>query len=141
MADKKSPKHNGAVKKGVAFWQTDWMTKVMSNGHNPQAKLIFLRIASFGASGCWMNNETFSDDFNRSGRTIRRAVSSLWSKGDIIIVGWNGHGRRMYASDHPDVKGELNAQFYQAKEKGKVKTVEEWRIKYRLRSPITPTLK
>jgi len=133
MSEKSSTKTNGAMKKGTAYWQTDWMTKVMSNGYNPQAKLMFLRIASFGESGCWMNNETFQEEFNRSESTIRRAISALWSKGDIIITGWNGHGRKLYAAGHPKVKPSLNAMFEQTKRKGKITTIEQYLDKIRLR--------
>jgi len=133
MSEKNHKKTNGAMKKGVAYWQTDWMKKVMSNGHNAQAKLIFMRIASFGESGCWMNNETLHEEFNRSDRTIRRAISSLWSKGDIIIMGWNGHGRKIYAAGHPNVKPEIKRQFFEYKAKGKVSTIEDWRKKVRMR--------
>ena len=133
MQDQTSTKKNGAVKKGVAIWQTDWMTKVLSNGYNPQAKLVFLRIASFGERGCWMINETLSEEFGRSDRTIRRAISALWSKGDIIITGWNGHGRKIYAASHPKVHATLNGLYNEAKKAGKVETVEQYRAKARLR--------
>lgn len=133
MPEKKRTNSNGAMKKGVAYWQTDWMTKVLSNGYNPQAKLVFMRIASFGERGCWMNNETFQEEFNRSDRTIRRAISALWSKGDIIITGWNGHGRKLYAASHPRVRSTLNALFNEAKKAGKIETVEQYRAKVRLR--------
>jgi uncharacterized protein YukE len=123
----------GAVKKQEGLWQAGWMTKVMSNGHNAQAKLIFMRIASFGESGCWMNNETLQGEFNRSEDTIRRAITSLWSKGDIIITGWNGHGRKMYAAGHPKVRPALNALYEQARRAGKTRSVDEYRKKIRFR--------
>lgn len=135
MSEKTSTKNTGAVKKGKAFFQTDWMTKVMSNGHNAQAKLIFIRIASFGESGCYMNNETLQEEFNRSEDTIRRAITSLWSKGDIIVTGWNGHGRKMYASGHPKVKPALNALYELARRSGKVSSIEEYKNKVRFRHP------
>jgi hypothetical protein len=133
MSEKTVRKTNGAVKKGVAYWKTEWVKKVLSNGHNPQAKLLFMRVASFGESGCWMNNEKFQDEFNKSESTIRRAITSLWLKGDIIVTGWNGHGRRIYAAGHPNVREELNRGFYEAVEKGKVKTNEEYLEKIRFR--------
>lgn len=123
----------GAMKKGVAYWQMDWVTKVLANGHNPQAKLIFMRVASFGERGCWMTNETFSDEFNRSDRTIRRAITSLWEKGDIIVTGWNGHGRKIYATGHPRVKPELMRLYTEYRLKGKVDTPEEYEAKVRYR--------
>jgi len=136
MSETKRDKNNGAMKKGVAYWKTDWMTKVLSNGYNPQAKLVFMRIASFGEKGCWMNNETFSEEFNRSDRTVRRAVSSLWSKGDIIITGWDGHGRTMYAAGHPLVPQKLMNMYRESKRSGKVETIEQFREKIRLRKRI-----
>ena len=136
MTDTTSKKNNGAVKKGVAIWQTDWMTKVLSNGYNPQAKLIFMRIASFGERGCWMINETFQEEFGRSDRTIRRAISALWSKGDIIITGWNGHGRKIYAASHPKVRSTLNSLYNEARKAGKVETVEQYRAKTRMRPRV-----
>lgn len=136
MAERNKTRVGGAVKKREAYWQTDWITRVLSNGHNPQAKLLFMRIASFGEKGCWMNNETFSDEFNRSERTIRRSISSLWSKGDVIVTGWNGHGRTIYATGHPKVKEELNRRYYEALQKGKVQSQEEYLVKIRLRAKI-----
>ncbi len=136
MAETKKTNSNGEVKKGVAYWQAGWIARVMANGHNPQAKLLFMRIASFGEKGCWMNNETFSGDFNRSERTIRRAITSLWEKGDVIVTGWNGHGRTIYAAGHPKVKDELNRRFYEAMKKGKIKDKSEYLVKVRLRANI-----
>lgn len=133
MPETRSNKSNGAMKKGVAYWQTGWITRVLANGHNPQAKLLFMRIASFGEKGCWMNNETFSDEFNRSDRTIRRAITSLWSKGDVIVTGWNGHGRTIYAAGHPKVAEELNRRYSEALQKGKVEDRQAYNAKIRLR--------
>jgi hypothetical protein len=133
MSEKNTRQGNGAMKKGVAYWQQDWVIKVLSNGHSPQAKLLFMRIASFGEKGCWMNNETFSDEFNRSGRTIRRALTSLWSKGDVIVTGWNGHGRKIYATGHPRVQPELQRLYAECKKKGKVSTIPEYRQRLRMR--------
>lgn len=133
MSGNRVNQSNGAMKKNVAYWQNDWISRVMANGHNPQAKLLFMRIASFGEKGCWMNNETFCEDFNKSPRTIRRAITSLWSKGDVIVTGWDGHGRKIYASGHPKVKDELNQKFNKAMLKGKIKDREEYNAKIRLR--------
>lgn len=133
MTNNTRQKKHGAVKKVESVWQKSWMTKVLSNGHSPQAKLIFMRIASFGESGCWINNDTFQEEFNRSEDTIRRCITSLWSKRDIIITGWNGHGRKMYASGHPNVKPMINALYIKYKRAGKVNTVEEFNQLMRLR--------
>ena len=133
MAGQTAKISNGAMKKNVPYLENDWMTKVMTNGHNNQAKLVFIRIASFGERGCWMNNETLCDYFHRSDSTIRRAITSLWNKGDIIVTGWNGHGRKIYAAGHPKVKPEINRQFFELKAQGKVATVEDWHKKVRMR--------
>lgn len=119
--------------KRTAYWQERWMTKVLCDGHCSFAKLLFMRIASFGARGCWMTNETIAEEFNRSERTIRRAVSSLWSSGELIVTGWNGHGRKMYVAGDPKVREELNRGCAEALAKGKIKTNEEWLAKIRLR--------
>lgn len=134
MSNNKGKTTGKVKKKGVAYWQEKWVTNVLANGHSPQAKLLFMRIASFGESGCWMNNETFSDEFNRSDRTIRRAITSLWSKGDIIVTGWNGHGRKIYASGHPKVRSALNALYDATRLSGKVDNVEQYKAKVRLRT-------
>lgn len=133
MSEKTPGKSNGAMKKGTAYWQTSWMTKVLSNGYNPQAKLIFMRIASFGERGCWMNNETLCEEFNRSDRTIRRAITALWTKGDVIVTGWDGHGRKIYAAGHPKVKPALNAIYGKALKDGKVNDRQEYNSKIRRR--------
>ncbi|KKN05291.1 hypothetical protein LCGC14_1088820 [marine sediment metagenome] len=134
MAEIKHRKSNGAVKKGVAVYKEPWMIKVMANGHSPQAKLIFERIATFGEAGCWMHNETFCEEYHRTEDTIRRAITSLWSKGDIIVMGWNGHGRKMYAAGHPKVRPEINRLFNEAKKAGKVENIEQFNRKIRLRA-------
>lgn len=121
----------------TAYWKQDYMREVLSNGYCSFAKLMFMRIASFGESGCWMNNETLAEEFNRSERTIRRAISSLWEKGDIIITGWDGHGRKMYARKNPRVMPILNEQFRTMVRIGKVKDLEEWYKKVRYRRPIS----
>lgn len=133
MAQNTNKRSNGAMRKISTQWQADWMTKVLGNGYNSSAKLIFLRIASFGEAGCWMNNETFEEEFGRSEATIRRSITALWSKGDIIVTGWNGHGRKMYAASHPRVRQALNALYNKALRSGKVTSVEEYRKKTRLR--------
>ena len=133
MNGKTTLKISGAMKRQSETWQSDWMTKVLSNGYNSTAKLVFMRIASFGERGCWMINETFQEELGRSESTIKRSVSSLWSKGDIIITGWNGHGRKIYATSHPKVRSALNALYNEEKKSGKVKTVEQYQAKIRLR--------
>ena len=132
---------NGAKAKVVrsvhtAYWQQEWMRKVLSNGCCSFAKLLFMRIASFGERGCWMTNETIGEEFNRSESTIRRAVTSLWNNGDLIITGWNGHRRKMYAAQNQKVKDKLNEEYNQARMKGKVNSFEEHCAKIRLRPKV-----
>lgn len=120
--------------KRTAYWQQEWMTKVLCDGCPTFAKLLFARIASFGERGCWMTNETLGDEFNRSERTVRRAVSSLWNNGELIITGWSNQSRKMYAAAHPGVKEKLNRDCAETLAKGKIKNIEEWRAKVRLRA-------
>lgn len=134
MSESNGTKKSGVAARHTAYWQQKWMTKVLSDGHCSFAKLLFMRIASFGERGCWMTNETLQEEFNRSESTIRRAVSSLWGSGDLIITGWNGHGRKMYAAANPKVKEELNGQCAEAIEKGKVKDFGEYLRKIRFRA-------
>ena len=138
MAETKHVKAPGAMKKGTALWQSSWMTKAMSNGYNAQAKLVFMRIASFGDKGCWMNNETFQEEFNRSDRTIRRAITALWSKGDIIVMGWDGHGRKIYATGHPNVTNIVERKFKEMASKGKITDFQTFLHKIRLRKHEQP---
>lgn len=133
MAKSNGTKAKGGVRQHTAYWKQDWMTKVLSDGHCSFAKLLFMRIASFGERGCWMTNESLEEEFNRSESTIRRAVSSLWESGDLIITGWNGHGRKMYAAANPRVREELNRGCAEALGKGKVESQEEYLTKIRLR--------
>ena len=134
----KMAKSNGAKAKAggsprTAYWQQKYMTKVLCDGHCSFAKLLFMRIASFGERGCWMTNETLGEEFNRTDRTIRSAVSSLWQSGDLIITGWNGHGRKMYAAGNQKVKDELNMGYDRAMKKGRIKGFAEYCAKIRLR--------
>jgi len=133
MAIPNGQKAKAGSSKHTAYWQQQWMTKVLSNGCCSFAKLMFMRIASFGERGCWMTNETLGEEFNRSDSTIRRAITSLWENGDLIITGWNGHGRKMYAAGNQKVRDELNRGCAEAIKKGKIKTVHEYMAKMRLR--------
>jgi len=131
-------KSNGAKAKAgttgyTAYWQQEWMTKVYSDGCCSFAKLLFVRIASFGERGCWMTNEALGEECNRSERTIRRAVSSLWYNGDLIITGWNNQSRKMYAAKTPGVREKLNRECRETLAKGKIKTQAEYLAKIRLR--------
>ncbi len=111
MANGNRPEQKTRRVTHTAYWQQSWMTKVLSNGYCSFAKLLFMRISSFGEKGCWMNNETLSEEFNRSERTIRRAVSSLWRSGDLVITGWNGHGRKMYAAGNEKARAALEMDY------------------------------
>lgn len=133
MAETKRPVKVGNGKARTAYWQQKYMTKVLCNGHCSFAKLLFMRIASFGERGCWMNNETLAEELGIHERTVRRAVSSLWESGDLVITGWDGHGRTMYAARHPKVSETLNKRYHEMRTRGKVETVEQWRAKVRLR--------
>lgn len=133
MAQTNGTKVKAGTSGHTAYWQQQWMTKVLSNGCPTFAKLLFMRIASFGERGCWMNNETLGEEFNRSERTIRRAVSSLFENGDLVITGWSNQSRKMYAKRNPKVKDELNRGFDEAMKKGRIKDFEEYCAKIRLR--------
>ena len=133
MAGNKVITHRAEAARGKAHWQQDWMKKVLSNGHCSFAKLLFMRIASFGDRGCWMTNETLCEEFNRSESTIRRAITSLWSAGDLIITGWDGHGRKMYVTGDPRVRDKLNQGCKEAIATGKVQTSDQYLAKIRLR--------
>jgi len=133
MTSQKADAKEKSVRR-TAYWQQKWMTKVLSDGHCSFAKLLFMRIASFGERGCWMTNETIGEEFNRSESTIRRAITSLWEGGDLIVTGWNGHGRKMYAAGNPKVREELNRGCVEALAKGKIKSQSEYLTKIRLRA-------
>lgn len=134
MAETSTAREKSGSKGHRAYWQQKYMTDVLCDGHCSFAKLLFMRIASFGERGCWMTNETLQEEFNRSESTIRRAVSSLWESGDLIVTGWNGHGRKMYAAGNPKVREELNRGCAEALMKGKIKSQEEYLTKIRLRT-------
>ena len=133
MAEKRRTKKTNNSTQFRAYWQQDWTTAVMCNGVNTFAKLIFMRIASFGERGCWMTNETLASEFNRTEDTVRRAITGLWKSEAIIVTGWDGHGRKIYAANHPRVKEELNRAFLEAKSRGKIETKEQYNDKIRPR--------
>lgn len=133
MGKKVKPKEERRASGHKAYWQQKYMTDVLCDGHCSFAKLLFMRIASFGEKGCWMTNETLQEEFNRSESTVRRAVSSLWQSGDLIITGWDGHGRKMYAAGNTKVVEGLNRGCAEALKKGKIKSQEEYLRKIRLR--------
>ncbi|NVM57739.1 MAG: helix-turn-helix domain-containing protein [Desulfobacterales bacterium] len=139
MANSTETKAKAARSIHTAYWQQEWMTKVYSDGCCSFAKLLFVRIASFGERGCWMTNEALGEECNRSERTIQRAVTSLWRNGDLIITGWNGHGRKMYAAGNEKARQAIELDYSKMRKKGKVKDVHEFRAKVRMRlKPETP---
>ena len=86
------------------LWQQPWMARVVAGPYSDIEKRIFLMIASFGHEGCWMINAKLMEELGCSDKTIRKAIKSLRSGGELIVTGNKGHRRRMYPARAPGIK-------------------------------------
>ena len=130
---------NGQTDTGhKAFYQQPWVQRVLQGNYSPFAKLLFIRIASFGAHGCWMKNENLKAEFGRSESTIQQAITNLWKGNEFWITGWDSTKRHIYAVQNPEVR-ESAEERYKAKLKaGKVTNKKDYYLKIKSREHPTP---
>ncbi len=136
---KTATSRNGQSETGhKAYWLKPWVQRVMQGNYSKFEKLVFMRIASFGADGCWMKNETFMVEFSSSERPIRRAITALQKGGEFWITGWNSSRRRIYATHNPEVKAMAETRYKAELKAGKVTDKADFYRKTKTRGYTTP---
>ncbi|KKN05292.1 hypothetical protein LCGC14_1088830 [marine sediment metagenome] len=85
------------------YYKTPRVSRVLQGKYSSYESLIFLLVDGFGVDGCGMTNAELARQFNRSGNTIRRAITRLWRGGEFKVTGREGQGRKIYAARHPEV--------------------------------------
>jgi len=121
-----------------AFYQQPWVQRVLQGNYSPFAKLLFIRVASFGASGCWMKNENLKAEFGRSESTIQQAITKLWKGNEFWITGWNSTKRHIYAVQNPEVRVSVEERYKVELKAGHVTDKQDYYLKIKSREHPTP---
>jgi len=137
MPTKKAGNKTGHEKGHTSNWEQPWVLRVKHGKYSIFEKFLFVRVTSFGKPGCWMTNRVLMAEFNVSERYIRHAITRLWEGGELIITGWNGHGRVIYAAHNPEVLTAMNQRYENDKREGKVVDKADYQLKKRFRGYVT----
>ncbi|MBA7518888.1 hypothetical protein ES705_10962 [subsurface metagenome] len=137
MAGKKQANKTGQEKDRTPYWKQPWVECVMSGGYSQGDKLLFMRVLSFAPGYCSMTNETIMDELGCSRNTISDSITRLYKGGDLMVTGWNGHGRRLWAIKVPGVRENLQEWQKSLTKSGKVTDTASFLRKIRYRQMIT----
>ena len=121
-----------------AYWKQPWVQRVMQGKYSAFARLLFMRIASFGVSGCWMENETLAAEFGTTERYIQMLLTELWNGKELWITNWNSSKRKIFAVKNPEVVAMAEARYKQERRDGKVKDKDDFYRKSKSRGYTTP---
>ena len=121
MAQQKTQRRTGSRTEYKAYWQQPWVQRVLRGKYNFFEKMVFMRTASFGASGCWMYNENYAGELGCCERYVIEAITNLWKGGEFWITGWNSRNRCIYAAHNPEVKA-MAEERYKAELKARTVT-------------------
>jgi len=138
MANEKTTGKAGSRKEHKAHWQQPWAQRVLQGNYSSFEKLLFMRIASFGAAGCWMRNEVLMAELNRCERNVRTAIAKLWEGKEFWITGWDSHKRCIYAMKNPEVVAMVEEKYRAAVKAGKVADKNDFYIKNKSRGYENP---
>lgn len=138
MAKSRTGEKAGGKTEHLAHWQQPWVQKVMQGGYSAFTLLLFERVSSFGVSGCSMKNITLMAGLPRKERTIQQSITALWKGEDLLIVNWNGHGRRIYAAKNPEVLAMFREKYDRERKAGTVDGKVDFLRKMRVRGYTTP---
>jgi len=89
------------------YWQQSWVKRVMQGEYTEFAKLLFVRLTSFEATGCGLTNAELVAELNTSKSSIRRSLTSLSDGGELLITARESRRRRIYAARHPEVEEKI----------------------------------
>ncbi len=130
---------NGKTDTGhKAFYQQPWVQRVLRGQYNFFEKMVFVRTASFGASGCWMYNEKYAEELGCCERYVIEAITNLWKGGEFWITGWNSRNRCIYAAHNPEVVAMAEARYKAEVKVGKVTDKRDFYLKNKTRGYTTP---
>lgn len=130
---------NGQAESGhKAYWKQPWAQRVLKGNYNSFEKLLFMRIASFGADGCWMKNQTLATEIGCCERYVREGIANLWKGREFWITGWDSTKRRIYAHHNPEVKAMAEERYQAELKAGTVKDKRDFYIKNKTRGYKTP---
>ncbi|GAI42279.1 unnamed protein product, partial [marine sediment metagenome] len=137
MAKQRTGRKAGTQKDKTAYWELPWVKKVMQGQYSFYDKLLFMRMASFGVGGCWMDNETLADRLGCCERYVTEGIANLWDGGELWITGWNSSKRRIYAVRNPEVVAMATAWYQKECKAGKVTDKADFYRKMRSRGSTT----
>jgi len=138
MAKNQTQTKSGSGTEHKAYWKRPWAQRVLQGNYGSFEKLVFMRIASFGAPGCWMKNQTFMVEFRRSDSRVRRAITALWKGGEFWITGWDSTKRRIYAINNPEVVAMAEERYKADLKAGKVSSKSEYYLRNKTRGYKPP---
>ncbi len=138
MANQKRQRKTGSSTEHKAYWQQPWVQRVLQGTYSSFDKMLFMRIASFGADGCWMKNATLMAEFRRSESTIQQAITRLWKGFEFWITGWDSTKRCIYATQNPEVKAMAEAKYKAERKAGKATDKNDFYLKTKTRGYTTP---
>jgi len=133
MANEKTTGKSGSRTEHKAYWQKPWAKRVLMGNYSSFEKLLFMRIASFGAEGCWMKNKTFMAELRRSESTIQQAITKLCDGKELWITGWDSTKRCIYAHHNPEVIAMAEARYKAERKAGKVTDKNDFYMKNKTR--------
>lgn len=137
MTNEKTAKKTGSGKEYKAHWQQPWVQRVLRRPYSPFEKLLFMRIASFGAKGCTMYNRTLALELGCSERYVKRGVTKLWMGKEFWITGWDSRNRCIYAHHNPEVAAMAEAMFKAERKDGKVTDKDDFYRQHKMRGYAT----
>lgn len=138
MAKQHTRTKSGTSTEHKAYWQLHWVKKVLCGEYSAFARLLFMRIASFGAAGCWMENVTLAAEFRITERYVQMLLTELWLGGELWITNWNSGKRKIFAVRNPEVVAMAEAWYQKERKDGKVNDKADFYRKSKTRGYTTP---
>ncbi len=138
MAKQNTRRKTGTSTERKAYWQQPWVMRVLQGNYSSFDKMLFMRMVSFGADGCWMKNWTLMGEFRRCESTIQQSITRLWKGGDFWITGWDSTKRCIYAMNNPEVIAMAEARYKAELKDGKVTDKSDFYLKNKTRGYKTP---
>ena len=138
MVKQRTPRNAESRNGHIAYWKQPWVQSVLQGEYSAFARLLFMRIASFGVSGCWMENETLAAEFRTTERYIQMLLTELWNGQELWITYWLGSKRKIYAVRNPEVKAMAEARYKAELKDGKVSDKADFYRKLKSRGYVTP---
>jgi hypothetical protein len=136
MAGNKPANKTEQGKGHKAYWQQPWVQCVMKGEYSLGDKLLFMRALSFAPGYCSMSNETLMDELGCCKHTLSKAITSLWRGGELLVTGWGGNRRRLWAIKAPGVREALQEWQKTLTDSGKVTDMASFLRKVKFRQIV-----